>query len=277
MPEGPETRRMADSISKSLVGKEILSFNFFHESLKTLKKRSQVSVKESLSRGKAVLIRINGGQSIITHNQLYGKWTFHRPDTQVKTNRQLRIEFITEKKAVRLWSATDIVLCKTSDELSHSYISKIGPDVLDDSTSSTTILDRLNSKKFRNRQLGTTLLDQSFIAGLGNYLRSEILFFSKLHYRDKPTLLKKNQLTNLSNQIKKVSLRAYVQKGKTLNYDKFKELYGNIENFRKIRHMAFARSRKPCFHCGEIIQREISASRRIYLCIKCQNQGKQAI
>ena len=120
-------------------------------------------------------------------------------------------------------------------------------------------------------------LDQSFIAGLGNYLRSEILFFSKLHYRDKPALLKKNQLTNLSNQIKKVSLRAYVQKGKTLKYDKFKELYGNIENFRKIRHMAFARSRKPCFHCGEIIQREISASRRIYLCIKCQNQGKQAI
>ena len=36
-----------------------------------------------------------------------------------KTNRQLRIEFITEKKAVRLWSATDISLYKSEHENLH--------------------------------------------------------------------------------------------------------------------------------------------------------------
>ena len=33
MPEGPETKRMVDAISKSLVGKEIISHRFFHEEL----------------------------------------------------------------------------------------------------------------------------------------------------------------------------------------------------------------------------------------------------
>jgi len=119
VPEGPETRRMADSISTALIDKKIISFSFFHEQLDSLKALSKVSVFDALSKGKAIIIRINGGLSIITHNQLYGKWTFNRPDTQMKTNRQLRIEFVTEKKAVRLWSATNIVLCNTKDENLH--------------------------------------------------------------------------------------------------------------------------------------------------------------
>ena len=64
----------------------------------------------------------------------------------MKTNRQLRIEFVTEKKAGRLWSATNIILCKTIDEHLHSYINRIGPDVLDDTTDQSVIRKRLIEK-----------------------------------------------------------------------------------------------------------------------------------
>ena len=77
MPEGPETRRMADSISTALIDKKIIRFSFFHEQLDSLKALSKISVFDALSKGKAIIIRINGGLSIITHNQLYGKWTFN--------------------------------------------------------------------------------------------------------------------------------------------------------------------------------------------------------
>ena len=49
------------------------------------------------------------------------------------------------------------------------------------------ISKRLIEKKFRNRILRGTLLNQSFIAGIGNYLRSEILFFSRLNHLKKPS------------------------------------------------------------------------------------------
>ena len=98
MPEGPETKRMVDAISKSLVGKEIISHRFFHEELFHLNSKSQITIIDALSKSKAIILRLDDGCSIISHNQLYGKWTFNLPKTVPKTNRQLRIEFITEKK-----------------------------------------------------------------------------------------------------------------------------------------------------------------------------------
>ena len=83
-----------------------------------------------------------------------------------------------------------------------------------ENTDYENILVRLKSKRFRNRALAGLLLDQSFIAGLGNYLRSEILFFSKLMYFVKPINLSEKQLIEISKNIKDVSMRAYFQKEK---------------------------------------------------------------
>ena len=270
MPEGPETKRMSDLISKSLVGKDIISYTFFHEQLLDLNMMKDISVLNALSRGKAIIIRINDGLSIISHNQLYGKWTFNRPQTSIKTNRQLRIEFMTKTKVVRLWSATDISLYRTNQELEHPYLRRIGPDVLDDVTNDLLIFDRLIDKRFCNRKLSGTLLDQSFISGLGNYLRSEILFFSGLNHLQKPSKLSDSQLKQLSKEIKNVSLRAYIKKGRTIDSISIEKLFGNINNFKKIRHMVFGRDGQPCFLCGQTIVKVFALSRRIYFCPDCQ-------
>ena len=271
MPEGPETHRMADNIRKSLKKKEILSFRFQHESLTPLTKLKEILITDVFSLGKAIIIRIQGGISIISHNQLYGKWTFNRPKTIVKNNRQLRIEFITEKKAVRLWSATDISIYNTKNEINHPYLGKIGPDILDKTTNQTVIISILNRKKVWNRQLGSVLLDQSIISGIGNYLRSEILFFSGLVHTKKPSELNDKQMHNLASSIKNTSIRAYKQKGKTIDYDYFNNEFGNINNFKKIKHMVFSREGLPCFRCSKKIVKLITASRRIYICPICQD------
>ena len=72
------------------------------------------------------------------------------------------------------------------DENNHHYIKNLGPDVLDETTTHDVIFKRLIDKKFKNRNLAGLLLNQNFIAGLGNYLRSEILFYSKIMYDKKP-------------------------------------------------------------------------------------------
>ena len=271
MPEGPETKRMVDAISKSLVGKEIISHRFFHEELLHLNSKSQITIIDALSKSKAIILRLDDGYSIISHNQLYGKWTFNLPKTVPKTNRQLRIEFITEKKAVRLWSATDISLYKSEHENLHPYLKKIGPDVLDTETTSEVILRRLQNKKYQNRALGSILLDQSFISGLGNYLRSEILFFSELNHNQKSSMLNDKQNEKLSLVIKEISIRAYKQKGKTIDFISIGNTFGNIANFKRMRHMVFSREGKPCLLCSDTIIKVIQSSRRIYVCPTCQN------
>ena len=271
MPEGPETHRMSDNIKKSLKGKNILSFKFEHKALYPLKDLKHIAVVDVYSLGKAIIIRLKNDMSIISHNQLYGKWTFNRPSTNIDNNRQLRLEFITKAKAVRLWSATDISLYQTNMEMGHPYLSKIGPDVLDINTNQSVILSQLRNKKGWNRQLGSLLLDQTFISGIGNYLRSEILFFSGLIHTKKPSQLDKAEISNLAKAIKNTSIRAYKQKGKTVDLNFFKNEFGNIHNFKRIRHMVFSREGLPCFCCGEKIIKLTATSRRIFICPVCQN------
>ena len=116
MPEGPETKRMADDISRTVKQKEISSLKFLHPSLKSLNSKKGILVDDVTSAGKSIIIRLSTGQSIVTHNQLYGKWTINYLTTKIKHNRQLRIEIVSGKKVARLWSATDIVLLNSKDE-----------------------------------------------------------------------------------------------------------------------------------------------------------------
>ena len=270
MPEGHETRRMAEGIARSLVNKNIIEFKFNHDSLTPIQDLDFISIIKVFSRGKAIVIRLDNGLSIISHNQLYGKWTFNFPQTRIKTNRQLRIEFSTKSKVVRLWSATDIKILRTKDELDHPYIKKLGPDILDAKTDEDIILSQLKSKKVFKRKLSSILLDQSVIAGLGNYLRSEILFFSGLMYTLRPIDLNEEEINKLSLEIKRVSIRAYLQKGKTLDFKIIKKLFGNVENFKRIKHMVFRRNDAPCFYCGTEIEKVIVGARGIFFCAVCQ-------
>lgn len=273
MPEGPETRRMVDGISRSLVNKKIDYFKFSHPAVNSLNKLSNILIKDVLSKGKAVIIRLDNGKSIITHNQLYGKWTFNRLSTKIKTNRQRRIEFKTKSKVVRLWSATDITLLETIREKEHPYLKRLGPDVLDIRTDYNIIKGKLLEKGFYKRRLGGILLNQRAIAGIGNYLRSEILYHAQVNHLSRPCDLNKNSIDILSKAIKDVSCRAYVQKGKTLDYDFLEHEFGNQQNFNRVRHMAFNREGLPCFLCGTLIIKLTVSSRRLYLCPTCQNWG----
>ena len=274
MPEGPETRRMADKIGDALVGEKIISHRFFHDNLLQLNKMRAISVEKVYSISKAIVIRLSQGVSIISHNQLYGKWTFHRPKTRINSNRQLRIKFETKSKIIRLWSATDVRVLKSTDELKHPYISKLGPDVLDENTTELVILERLKGKNSFNRQLSSVLLDQAIVSGLGNYLRSEILYFCGLNYKNKPSELNQSKLFRLSKSIKDVSIRAYVQKGRTIDIGYFEHEFGNRSNFGKIRHMVFSRDKQPCFKCGARIIKMIVSKRRIFSCPVCQKLDK---
>ena len=153
MPEGPEIRRAADKIGKALVGKVIEDGEWPFPSL--AQADSLILGHEVLSvtsRAKAMLIRFSSGYTMYSHNQLYGRWTVHLKTTDPRSRRSLRAAFITDKHAVRLWSATDIVLLPTPEENGHPFLARLGPDVLDETITSTALLHHLKSKGIHRKR-----------------------------------------------------------------------------------------------------------------------------
>ena len=72
-----------------------------------------------------------------------------------------------------------------------------GSDIVSETLQQSQI-ERLTEKHFNKRQIGGFLTDQSFVAGLGNYLRCEILFVAGLHPKQTPANLDNIQLEALA-------------------------------------------------------------------------------
>ena len=91
------------------------------------------------------------------------------------------------------------------------------------------------------------LLDQKSFAGIGNYLRSEILFEANLNPYKKPKELDCDSLSNFARSIKNISLRAYRNNGVTVSEDIRTNGKLNKLPRRQWRHYVFCRNNMPCF------------------------------
>ena len=277
MPEGPEIRRAADRIGKALVGKIVESGSWPFPSLQQAD--SLILGHEVLSvtsRAKAMLIRFSSGWTMYSHNQLYGRWTVHLKATDPRSNRSLRAEFLTDKHAVRLWSATDIVLVPTPEENAHPFLARLGPDVLDESVSKSDLLAHLKSKAVHRKKAATLMLDQRSFAGLGNYLRSEILHAAGVHPDDRPCDLDEATLKRWADCIKSVTVQAYEHNGTTVDLKVAEASKERGEPRRMWRHAVFCRNDRPCLNCGDLVVRLRYGGRRLDYCPTCQPSSRLA-
>ena len=184
MPEGPEIRLAADKLERVLVDQPLQSVQITMPGHDHLEERlTGCRITSIETRGKALLTRFDDGTVMYSHNQLYGRWYTSKLPRLPKTNRSLRIALDTPTHTARLYSATDIDFLQEEEVEQHPFLRSIGPDLLSASLSQEEIVERLNLKAFRGRSLGALYLDQHCIAGIGNYLRSEILCTSSLLFR----------------------------------------------------------------------------------------------
>src|SRR5256714_8623943 len=182
MPEGPEIRREADAIHAALAGGPLPRADY---RVKGRQQRGRalrgVAVVRAYSRGRAMLIDFSNGLTHYSHNQLYGKWRVMPASRNAERGRRvMRVVLANDDMQAVLYSATQIDLLPTREVDRHPFLARLGPDVLDDATTSATVARRLADPRRARSTLGALLLDQSFIAGLGNYLRSDILFAARL-------------------------------------------------------------------------------------------------
>ncbi len=275
MPEGPEIRIAADKIQRAVRPRPTIEVFFAFDHLKPFESElTGCRVTEVETRGKAMLTHFDNGLSVYTHNQLYGKWMIRKAHDFPETNRQLRFAIHNEKKSALLYSASDIQILSSPQEIeTHPFLSKLGPDVLSKGLQPETLLAALQSKKHFRRRLSTLYLDQHFLAGIGNYLRSEILFVARLHPQLRPMDCSEEQLYILSKASIEIAYQSYKYKGVTNDLDLANKLKADGARYRDYRYWVFGRALKPCYICATPIVKEMINSRRIYYCPTCQPRG----
>lgn len=272
MPEGPEIRLAADKLAAVLENNRIESVEF---GLPPLRRYGAVlqgaTVTRVETRGKAMLMHFDHGMTIYSHNQLYGLWRVTRRGMLPNTNRSLRLALHTSKHSALLYSASDISVWQTADLHEHPFLARIGPDVLDETLSWRSIAERLQEQRFTGRSLAALYLDQKFLAGVGNYLRAEILFFAGLNPLAKPALLTRGQRGVLARTTLSVSQRSYATKGLTNKPALVRLLRARGLRHAQLRFAVFGRGGRDCYVCGTKIVRESVNSRRLYFCPVCQS------
>lgn len=271
MPEGPEIQIACDKVARVVEGHTLTRVQIPWPALTEYEKRwTGRTIKKMEARGKALLFHFDCGDVLYTHNQLYGRWVTRRKPEQPKSNRTLRLAFYTDKGGAFLYSATDLEVLMPNELATHPYVGSLGPDILDSNLTPAKVKKRLLHKRFRNRQLASLYLDQSFLAGPGNYLRSEILFCAGLAPRAKPSQLSDEQLKTLAQETLKLSRRSYKTKGYTTDPALAEKLKEAGERRRSRRHYVFGRAGAPCRTCRTPIEKVAISSRSVFFCPECQ-------
>jgi endonuclease-8 len=271
MPEGPEIRRAADQVERVLKNEAIEAVAFGLPSLRPFERLLTGRIVTRVeTRGKAMLTRFDNDLTLYSHNQLYGRWYTTRRPQVPDTRRQLRVALHTATHSALLYSASDIAVLTASQLAKHPFLARLGPDILDPGLTKDIVAERLLLPQFRNRAIGGLYLDQGFLAGNGNYLRSDILWVSGVHPTRKPAELDSKALTRLARETLGVSRRSYRTRGVTVPDRLARKLKANGARFESYRFYAYGRESLPCRHCGASIERSEMSSRAVFFCPVCQ-------
>lgn len=320
MPEGPEVRKYADALDSVLSGRKIMSLEARTREAKAWLKTNEERlagrrVRRVTSHGKHLLGLIEGGFYFHSHLMMWGRWqTFEEmrtgegshqtPDAQgvipLDKDRRERARIVVDGGAAILLSAPIFNVGKGDPYKQIENLASLGPDVL-------PVKGKFNQREFRRRLLlpehleatiGAALLNQRILAGLGNYLRAEVLFNCRIDPWRKVNELKGVELRCLGKTAPELSLRSYLGSATANEADREQmrsdpSLVYQTGREYGTRHLVFRRTNLPCLRCGEIIRQrrqatlrsepagedveggELERTRIVYFCPNCQSVGDQ--
>jgi len=139
-------------------------------------------------------------------------------------------------------------------------LGKLGPEPLDENFTVEMLYERLRQHK---RQIKPLLLDQNFLAGMGNIYTDEALHLAGLHPRTKSDLIRRKQAEILWRSLRKVLEEGIRRNGTSIDW-----IYrgGDFQNYLGV----YGRKDEPCLNCGTPIQRITVGQRGTHFCPKCQ-------
>ncbi len=270
MPELPEVQtivnqlRLGSSGVPSLLGRRIIGVQLLWERTLATPSYSEFqkrvigqAIEDIRRRGKFAVFSLSS-ESLLIHLRMSGDLLVEARSASLAPHHRLileldqdwRLAFNDARKFGRAWLVAD----------PDTVLKDLGPEPLDPELTPDLFYQRLKSHQ---RQLKPLLLDQTFLAGLGNIYADEALHLAKLHPLTLAHSLTLQQAGELLEGIRQVLQEGIRRNGATIDW-----VYrgGDFQNYFRV----YQRTGEPCLVCGTHIQRIKVGQRGTHFCPTCQ-------
>lgn len=196
-----------------------------------------LTITEVKCKGKFIYFKTDTDWSIWNTLGMSGGWTHNPFATHIRASLDFKDGTCVNFTDIRNFGTLKYVNSKK--KLTQKLIS-LGPDVLQEDVS-----DALLKSKVKNRwskTLAEILMDQSFIAGVGNYIKAESLYLSKLSPHRKGSSLTDEEISRLNKAITSVIRESYQSGGST--FKTYADFNGDVGKFTD-RFMVYGRKEDP--------------------------------
>lgn len=279
MPELPEVESTARTLRPRLVGRRIQSVGSI-DWPRMLPNTSQdelslllpgLSVCSVDRRGKYLLIELEDDRWLAIHRKMSGNLLLRPFDAppELHTHFELGLDdgwllrFVDARKFGRVY------FFPSRADLDTFIAARLGPEPLSE----------LDPKSFgellrkRRGRIKSLLLDQAFLAGVGNLYADEALWEARVHPLRGADTLSATEATRLAEAIRQVLVSGIERRGTSFsNYRDSDDVPGENQEFLQV----YGREGQPCPRCGSTIRRITIGMRSAHFCPRCQRLKRPA-
>jgi len=271
MPELPEVETIVRGLRRFVLGKTIGSV--FINSPKIQKSNfsgwtnifPDKKILHINRRGKNILIELSDGFTLWIHLKMTGHLYYLSEAEAIDKHDLMIFHFKNDSNNLRFNDYRrfgNIRLIKTGELANQKGLAELGPEPLEISKS-----DFIKLFCRSKRMIKPALLDQTFLAGIGNIYADEALYLAKIHPRRITNSVSIEKLAMLHKIIRRILGKAIRKMGTSV--DSFAGVDGKPGGYQTYLKV-YGREDEPCSRCGGKIKREKIGPRSAHYCPKCQ-------
>jgi formamidopyrimidine-DNA glycosylase len=279
VPELPEVETLRRDLEKEVVGKRIKQVDVSgmrsirrHPNKKHFAGKLEGRKITGIDRrGKYLLVKLEGGDILVVHLGMSGQLLRSKGAAKEKPDKHThviitftqagRLRFVDPRTFGELFVTTPEELPDEVPELHH-----LGFDPVENMMSWTRFAEMLHDRKSKLKVL---LMDQKFVAGIGNIYSDEILFAAGLRYDRSSDSLSTQEIRRLYRAMVETLQEAIKHRGSSLADEQYRDLFGEVGEFQS-QHKVYDREGEACRRCRSTIVRVKANGRSSFLCPQCQ-------
>ncbi len=273
MPELPEVETIAAGLRLRAVGLVIDDIALFlpkllrggtEADLAAFRGRKITSVGR---RGKHLIISCRGGRFLVFHLKMTGQFLWGDSGSGRDKHTHLLLRFRNDPRELRFRDVRKFgfLRCLEGDPaVACPELRRLGPEPFE--IGRDEFARRIAARRGRLKSL---LLDQSFLAGIGNIYADEILHRSRLHPLKRADRLTAAESGKLWSATRAILSRAVAAGGSSIR--DYKDDAGAEGGFQ-LAHRVYGRAGRPCRRCGAAVVRIVVGGRATFYCPGCQRR-----
>lgn len=273
MPELPEVETIRKDLAKAIVGLTIQRIDIYDDRVikgsRTdgfVKGLKNARISQISRRGKAIIIECDQQGFLIVQPKMTGQLIIGRHLRREDHLKDTKVVFHLSNGRYlnyndqRLFGWLHFV--KTLEQV--DFLNRLGPEPLSKTFNAKLMFERL---KGRSAPIKTLLMNQYYIAGIGNIYASEICFSAKVSPLKRADLLTSKEVQKLYRSTVDILTEAIKFRGSSMR--NYRDASGEKGTYNQ-RVQVYARDEQPCYLCQQLIKRIVQAGRSTFYCEGCQ-------